>query len=435
MSGHPVFFEQALTKALEIVKKSAGLAQEMTLLRDYRGRIRLLLPGKEDDYSNKKQDITRLIDELSVDLGKYAFPAEQVILYHENLAVADTELSDRHVLDQIDGMTIYLLDRQITGQDWLKDPFASQNSNPRATLFGVKGGVGRSTALIIWAWHLAQRGKKVLVFDLDLESPGVSSTLLPQEALPDFGLVDWFVEDGVGQGDLITPEMLAVSPLASGSRGDIKIVPAFGSKTGEYLSKLARCYAQSAEAAPWGERLERLVTSFERNEQPDLVLLDSRAGVHDIAAVAITRMNAFSLLFAVDSAQTWRAYSFLFNHWKRHARLSDLRQRMQIVAAMVPETNRGEHLKRFREHAWDLFRECLYDEAPAEAADAFTFDLNDEEAPHYPAPIFWHRALQEFEPCAQDEGIEGKIAAEAMGLFMDRADRLIFAGVDEDNAK
>ncbi len=435
MSGHPVFFEQALTKALETVKQFHGLAQEVTLLRDFRGRIRLLLPGSAVDYRNKEGTIKSLAAALSAALGGYGFPPEQMILYNEALAVAANELSDRFALAQSDGMTIHLLDRQITGQDWLKDPFASQNSNPRATLFGVKGGVGRSTALIIWAWHLAQRGKKVLVFDLDLESPGVSSTLLPLEAMPDFGIVDWFVEDGVGQGDLITPEMLAVSPLASGSRGDIKIVPAFGSKTGEYLPKLARCYAQSAEAAPWGERLERMVTSFERNEQPDLVLLDSRAGVHDIAAVAITRMNAFSLLFAVDSAQTWRAYSFLFNHWKRHARLSDLRQRMQIVAAMVPETNRGEHLKRFREHAWDLFRECLYDEVPAEAADAFSFDLNDEEAPHYPAPVFWHRALQEFEPCAQAEGIEGKMAAEAMGLFMDRADRLVFAGVDEDNAK
>lgn len=105
------------------------------------------------------------------------------------------------------------------------------------------------------------------------------------------------------------------------------------------------------------------------------------------------------------------------------------------MAAMVPETNRGEHLKRFREHAWDLFREGLYDEASAEAADAFTFDLNDEEAPHYPVPIFWQRALQEFEPCARAEAIEEKMAAEAMGLFMDRADRLVFAGVDEDKAK
>jgi hypothetical protein len=39
-----------------------------------------------------------------------------------------------------------------------------------------------------------------------------------------------------------------------------------------------------------------------------VVLLDSRAGIHDIAAIVITQLADLSLLFALDSSQTWNGY-------------------------------------------------------------------------------------------------------------------------------
>jgi len=203
-------------------------------------------------------------------------------------------------------------------------------------------------------------------------------------------------------------------------------VPAFGGHTGDYLPKLSRCYTQTTEGADsWGERLERLVLAGEAAEQPDVVMLDSRAGLHDIAAAAVTRMDAQSLLFAVDSPQTWRAYSFLFQHWSRHPQLAAVRDRLQIVAAMVPETGRDEHLRRFRQNAWDVFREHLYEEAAPGAAEVFNFDLNDEDAPHYPLPIYWHRGLLEFAPAGPNGSLEERTAQEALGVFMDHVDRLV----------
>ncbi|WP_373500085.1 KGGVGR-motif variant AAA ATPase [Desulfococcus sp.] len=433
MNTKTMLFAQALTAAIEKVKQAGNISKEITLVRDLRGRIRVLLPIGEDDYKDKKDAIVALGADLSMILGNYGFPPETMVLYSKNLAVADSELNDRVVLYQGKGMTIHLLDRQIIGQDWLKDSYNRTTSNPRAAFFGIKGGVGRSTALVIWAWRLAKQGKKVLIFDLDLESPGVSSTILPKELLSDFGIVDWFVEDGVGQAAFIEREMIAISPVARELSGEIRIVPAFGRKTDEYLPKLARCYADTASAnnASWGNRLERMVTLFEESERPDIVILDSRAGIHDIAATVITRMDAQSFLFAVDSSQTWKAYSFLFSHWKRHPGLASIREKLQIVASMVPETDRDEYLKRFREHSWDLFRDYLYDEAAATAEDAFNFDLNNEEAPHYPLPVFWHRALQEFNPAASSTGIGEKTAVEALGIFMDAADRLVMPTDEE----
>jgi MinD-like ATPase involved in chromosome partitioning or flagellar assembly len=41
------------------------------------------------------------------------------------------------------------------------------------------------------AFLLAKSGKKVMVFDFDLESPGLTSMLLPVENYCPNGIVDW----------------------------------------------------------------------------------------------------------------------------------------------------------------------------------------------------------------------------------------------------
>jgi hypothetical protein len=426
-----VFFDSALSVALERVSRATKIGNDITIVRDIHGRIRVLLPGKKDDY--KVKDINALSRDLSKSLGKYGFPPEGMIIYTDDLGIEISEAEER-IIQKGENFQVRLMDRQITGQDWMKGTWERASKNPRVTFFGVKGGVGRSTALIIWAWHLAKIGKRVLVFDLDLESPGASSTLLPNEVLPDFGIVDWFVEDTVGQSEMVEKEIRAKSPLASTLPGEIVVVPAFGSKTGDYMPKLARCYNPEASSSEgWGLRLERLVARIEEIEDPDIVILDSRAGIHDIAAAAVTRMDAQTFLFAVESRQTWQAYAFLFKSWKDHPQVRSLRERLQIVASMVPETGREEYFKRFRDRSWDLFRDHLYDEEAPGAVDAFNFNRDDPDGPHYPMPIFWHRALQEFDPTGSFAEIEKKTADEALGIFMETADRLVLLPEEENN--
>lgn len=63
--------------------------------------------------------------------------------------------------------------------------------------------------------------------------------------------------------------------------------------------------------------------------------------------------------------------------------MQSVREQLQIVASMIPEIGREKYLRRFREHAWDVFRDHLYEEALSDDMEAFNFDLNDETAPHY----------------------------------------------------
>ncbi|MDZ7854175.1 MAG: AAA family ATPase [Halomonas sp.] len=427
-----VLFHNALQRAEELTLRWRNkLPDEITLVRDLRGRIRPVLRGRRDQIDTTALDgYSRA---LSESLGRYGFPPQRALLFEDELAEPDAVLAERRQLgDEPESEGLYLLDRQVIGQDWMRDSLARITTNPRVTFYGIKGGVGRSTALVNWAWHLAEQGKRVLVFDLDLESPGVSSTLLPEQHRPDFGIVDWFVEDGVGQADIIEPELVGISPLAQELAGEVMVVPAYGSKTGGYLPKLARCYAEFSGSQPmsWAERLNRLVEVLERHHAPDLVILDSRAGLHDIAAVLVTRMDADTLLFGIDSTQTWAGYRMLFEHWNRHPNVEAFRHRLQVVASLVPETGRDEYLRRFREHAWDVFRDQLYDQAEPDDLEAFSFDLHDEAAPHAPWPIFWHRALQEFDPAKG--GIDARTAQESLGRFMEAVDQWVIAAIGEE---
>ena len=432
----PVSFE----RALEIAKEKTmgfqeGRYDELILVRDLRGRVRVILPEESETVSNeKKVEVQKFGEELSEALGPYGIP-ESAVLFAGDLMQGEALLNstDKILLGGGEaGRKTWLLGRQIFGQDWIRPQLPRQTKNRRVTFFGIKGGVGRSTALTIWAWRLAKQGKKVLVLDLDLESPGVSSTLLPNENLPDYGLVDWFVEDGVGNAGIVKRSMVAPSPLGRDLAGEISVVPAFGRDTGHYLPKLARCYAEfsGTEPMPWIERLQKIVVDVEQSVNPDLVILDSRAGLHDIAAASVVRMDADAFLFAVDSMQTWNAYGFLFKHWQGHQQLIDFRRRLQIVSGMTPETGREMHLKRFTERSWDLFREHLYDEIGTANPDAFSFDLDENEAPHYPLLIFWNRALQEFDPLNDAFGIDEQIAEAAMGGFMAEAERIVFTTED-----
>lgn len=420
----PILFDEAVEKALEVTRSfGQQLGNEVVLVRDIRGKIRAVVMLIRDEKT--REVIATYGKQLSDSLQVYGYEPRRSVFFADELSEDATAWVEKRLLSDEGGQAVYLLDRQITGQDWSRPELTRQTTNPRFTFYGIKGGVGRSTALIHWAWHLADSGKKVLIFDLDLESPGVSSGLLPTESLPDFGIVDWFVENGVGQERLVESEMVGLSPMSNATSGEIRVVPAYGSKTGDYLPKLSRCYADvSAQGhASWAERLQRLVEALEVSFQPDVVIFDSRAGLHDIAAVLVTRMQADTFLFAVDSQQTWVGYGLLFKHWQQHPEVINFRQRLHVVAGMIPETKQEDYISSFREHAWDLFCKHLYDEEKAADIDAFNFNLMDEQAPHTPMTVFWHRALQEFNPMGQ--GLELQVANSAMSLFWQRADLLL----------
>ena len=425
----------AITRFNDALRLAAQAAQDSELpkdwpvgvVRDVYGRVRFAIDCEANQYPAAARE--RLESALAR-LGAYATKGE--VIFRDDLSNPDAIFKgpDWHLTTVPAGfddedqakpdLAVSVLDRQIMGQDWL-NPIAAPAAHPhRIVFYGVKGGVGRSTALAMVAYGLAREGKRVLLLDFDLESPGLSGLLLPSDRVAEFGLVDWFVEDAVGQGDSVLRNMVSDSPLGDTTTGAIRVASAMGQGESAYLSKLARVYADvpGREGRPglqrFATRMQCVVQLLEAQEKPDVVLIDSRAGLHDVAAISITSLADTALLFATDSAQNWLGYEQLFAHWQHRPEVcAQVRDRLAIVQALAPKNDREGRSKAFLNHAYELFSSTLYDDiAPSklpagqlsmQSIDLYNPAMEDEAAPHFPIRVDWDEVFQEFDPKLRPE--------------------------------
>ena len=395
--------------------------ERLYLVRDLSSRVRLSVSDKVEADPACRDALRRLACALHDGLGAHGYAPDDAVLF-----VEDSLLKALEPAQEI-SPGVFLADRLVTGRGWwsVGQDATRGGGVKRCTLYSIKGGVGRSTTAAVLAWHLARKGERVLVADLDLESPGLSSVMLEHAARPRFGITDWFVEDLVGQGDRVVDAMLASPRWAQDSSGDVCLAPAHGRDPGDYLAKLGRVYRN--RPAPWDARLRGLLQRLEAKFEPTVVLLESRSGLHDVAAAAVTDVDARVLLFAVDSTSTWTDYEILFRHWKARMLAASIRGRLSIVSALTPELDTERYLRAFREKAWSLFRDGLYGtvEPAGDGGHPDSFDLADDEAPHHPLPIHWNRGLA---AGASLQDLEASTVAQAYGTFLRRFDRLLVAG-------
>lgn len=386
-----VRFDDAIPAACVVVRRHRDrVAGRHVLLRDLYGYVALLVDRSVGP------DLADLRSELHAALGAFSPGKGQVLLGQGDMASLDEVLNDADAMPADgDEPVVSLVERQLVGGDWLRGPDLKLAAPPRLAFHGVKGGVGRSTALAMAAWHLARQGRRVLAVDLDLESPGVSTQLVPSDRLPRFGVVDWLVESAVGQGDdSVLDDMLVTSPLATDSPGQIFVAPAGGRDPGTYAAKLGRAYlgitSPDGAMMPFAERLDHLLGRLTSFREVDVVLIDSRAGLHEISAAVITHLGAQTLLFAGGGEQTFWDYQALFRELRRAPRRARaVREAIKVVAALIPGQQREAHLQGLLERSYDLFLDNLYDEVPQGEISGFSYDLDDPAAPHYPLSVFW----------------------------------------------
>lgn len=409
-------FHDALRQAAQALARLE--LPSVLLVRDVYGRLRFAVDSAQDDYPALARE---RLQAAQIALGAYATSNE--LLFRDSFSYPEKFFDQQNWLrtivpmgcnedgQQLPSVEVLMLDRMVTGHDWLQPVHAEGEHPHRLVFFGLKGGVGRSTALCMVAWGLARQGKRVLLVDFDLESPGLSGLILPPERVAQFGVMDWLVEDAVGQGDSVLTGLVSASPLGESTRGAVRVVAAMGAQESDYLAKLARAYSDvPSEHGPQrlGERLRRMVQALEAREQPNVVLIDSRAGLHDLAAAAITGLADTALLFATDSEQTWQGYRQLFSHWQRRPDVvRDVRERLALVRAMTPKSDREAGVKRFQRKAYELFAETMYDAIPQGNAEAdveyFHPIETDEAAPHFPILVDWDERFQEFDPGLRPE--------------------------------
>ncbi|MFI9374851.1 P-loop ATPase, Sll1717 family [Streptomyces parvulus] len=154
------------------------------------------------------------------------------------------------------------------------------DSAPIVTFYSLKGGVGRSTALVAVAHRLAsEHGLRVLCIDMDLEAPGLDTLFgISQEHQSDIGVVTALLSYEFGETPAILDHVVPVD-----DNGRLFCMPA-GRIDSTYAARL-----RSLEPEIWyRERVNalHLLIDDTRNStlRPDVVLIDSRTGVSPVAA-------------------------------------------------------------------------------------------------------------------------------------------------------
>jgi hypothetical protein len=121
-------FNEALQRARQLAIAHLGRIQEdIVLVRDLRGRIRLLLqtppykvePGVRPHFKTGLEALAKAIsDDLS---PTYAYPKSDLVLFRDNLSNLFPNDISLSFLGESDGYKIYLHDRLLIGSEWDTD--------------------------------------------------------------------------------------------------------------------------------------------------------------------------------------------------------------------------------------------------------------------------------------------------------------------------
>ncbi len=167
-----------------------------------------------------------------------------------------------------------------------------------ATFYSYKGGVGRSLALANVAVLLAQRGKKVLVVDFDLEAPGLTTLSPFAPADGGKGVVD-LVSDYVERGG--TPPLDDyIHTCVTGGRYDelnagfeeisIDIMPAGRDDDDGYGQRLSRIDWNLLYEKQDGFLMMENIRAHWQQRGYDYVLIDSRTGHTDVGGICTRQL-------------------------------------------------------------------------------------------------------------------------------------------------
>jgi MinD-like ATPase involved in chromosome partitioning or flagellar assembly len=265
-------------------------------------------------------------------------------------------------------------------------PGSGMQGRPRRIVFySYKGGVGRTTALVHTAFHLARSGARVAVADMDVEAPGLHAVLPRPDGLPvTAGLIDYLWERQVRPFDPVTGEGLetclvgvragqrnAISYAVEDpvSRTEIHVIPA-GSVGPDFVHRLHTLSYQDVLTRnddAWSLFEKELIEQLE----PDILLIDARTGLGDWGGLSLLRLADEAFLVLYPSDQNIEGLHFVRNTLREISGI-----KTHLVLSPVPEGVVGRELvSRF-------LPQLGLDED--EACVEIYYNPGVASAPHYP---------------------------------------------------
>ncbi len=316
-------FNNVLNEAKDCVcswgKKEVLFA--VTIVRDVYGKLSFLMDNKESITESDKDNFTAQMAER---IGSYfSGRIYWKRLSHSQKSTAEREKfiiqmieAERESWDERDEIVFYLSERAIAKKAWIYQrevqesvwPYeeaVSEDGCKVISFYSFKGGMGRTTALASVALTLVHQGRNVIMVDMDIEAPGLASLFFDEEVITG-GLLDYLLEHEIDSEMSIDHYLLDVTEpaLLDENSGHLYLMPA-GKVDDNYLQKLARIDYQDHREGYLRNALATMLIEIKNTFSVDYLLLDARAGFHDMGGIAVTQLPHGVVLFGNDSRQSW----------------------------------------------------------------------------------------------------------------------------------
>jgi MinD-like ATPase involved in chromosome partitioning or flagellar assembly len=251
------------------------------------------------------------------------------------------------------------IERTIGKDAWFSQaapPWPIEAAPAIITFHSFKGGVGRTTLLASHA--VAFASKRVAVIDLDLEAPGLGALFGVDTKR---GLLDVLV-DHIATGELNLDDCSA--PWSLGE--NVRVFPA-GRVDENYLHKLARldfCASEPGTDNPVGVALLSLLKKIRGDF--DVILLDARAGLHDIAGMSLHGLAHLNVLVFRGTKQ------HLAGLGETLRTLGASKCELLLVESLLPAGDKelfAVRRSRSREAVYDLLMQHVYGDEPPQLLD------------------------------------------------------------------
>ncbi len=223
------------------------------------------------------------------------------------------------------------------------------------TFYSFKGGVGRTLALANVGLELARTGRRVLLADFDLESPGIDTFEILRPREPNSGLVEYVSKF---MGTRIAPDVkdFIYEALGIGQKGGRLWVMPAGRGDEEYAQKLSsiswqRLYDELDGFLMFEDLKAQWRTSFE----PDYVLIDSRTGHTDTEGICTRQLpEAVVVLFFPNEQNLAGLKATVSSIRSEDERRKDNPITLHYVMSNVPDLDDEQEIlsglqRRFRE--------------------------------------------------------------------------------------
>ena len=215
--------------------------------------------------------------------------------------------------------------------------------------YSFKGGVGRTMSLLSVAYTLAQRGRKVVVADWDLQAPGLSlmECMWPQDGgMPRLGILEYLLAlrpEHQTRGDVSIESMLTAPRLIDDARhreepdekyrmkGDVAFIPAgdLGEGVEKFIESVKqvdllnlKTFLADLDGDPrmvfkvFRHQVEQAKIPWRGEDQqgsPDYLLVDCRTGITEVGDLLLGDATDFNVIVYGQDAQNLEGLQIVLN--------------------------------------------------------------------------------------------------------------------------